>query len=81
MPVSRYRDIADVPVRTTEPLDPENLRRVLAWSAFCQRLQPRQLRAGVTRFRTIEDAAAARSATEQPGDPTVEPGAATAETR
>ena len=65
MPVSRYRTLADVPVRTLDRLDPENLARVLAWSAFCRGLRPRQLRAGVTRFRSIGEAAAARTANER----------------
>lgn len=68
MPVSRYRDIADVPVRSADTLDPANLRLVLAWSAFCRRLQPQLLRPGVTRYRTIEDAAAARAAAERRHD-------------
>lgn len=65
MPVSRYRDVADMPARTADTMDPENLRLVLAWSAFCRRLRPHPLRPGVTRYRTIDDAAAARAATER----------------
>lgn len=65
MPVSRYRDIADVPARTADALDAENLRRVLAWSAFCRRLgPPRRLQPGVTKFRKIDEAATARAETE-----------------
>ena len=44
--------------------DPENLRRVLSWSALCRRLSGVTRRPGVTRYRSIEEADAARTAEE-----------------
>lgn len=50
----------DVEALTSAPLDPDNLRRVIEWSAFCRHLHPTSWTPGVHRFRTPEDAAAAR---------------------
>lgn len=68
MPVSKYRSVEDVPPLTAPRLDPDNLRRVLEWSAFCRRLHPWRAPSGVFRYRTMDEAAAARDEWER-GEP------------
>lgn len=57
MPVYRYRSVEEAEPLSATPLDPDNLRRVLEWSAFCRRLHPTSLRPGVFRYRTLEETA------------------------
>lgn len=61
MPVFGYRSVEDVEPLPAAPLDPDNLRRVLEWSAFCRRLHSESRRPGVYRYRTVDEAAAARA--------------------
>lgn len=61
MPVYKYRSVEDVEPLTGTPLDPDNLRRVIEWSAFCRRLHPTSRQPGVFRYRSLEEADAARS--------------------
>jgi hypothetical protein len=59
--VTRYRSIDEMPPPWREPNDPENLRAVARMLAFYRGLTrgaPR--RPGVQRFRTLEEANAAR---------------------
>lgn len=63
MPVERYRDIAQVPALEAPRLDPDNLRRVIAWSRLTRLGGLRRPAPGVSRFRSLEDAAAHRAAT------------------
>lgn len=65
MPVHRYRSVEEAEALAAAPLDPENLRRALAWSAFCRRLYGWTASPGVFHYRTIEDAAAAREEWER----------------
>lgn len=65
MPVFRYRSVDEVEPLVAARLDPENLRRVLEWSAFCRRLHPWRAPHGVFRYRTLDEAAAARDAWER----------------
>lgn len=60
MPVFKHRSIEEVEPLPATPLDPDNLRRVLEWSAFCGRLHPTTRQPGVFRYRTMDEAAAAR---------------------
>ena len=63
MSVTRYRSIEEMPRPWREVDDPENLRVVAQMLALYRRLVggvPRQ--AGVTRFRSIQEASAARDA-------------------
>ncbi len=66
MPVRKYRLGEEVQPLTAERLDPDNLRRVMEWSAFCRRLHPWRPPPGVSRYRTIAAAAADRERWERP---------------
>lgn len=59
MPVHRFRTVEEATAITGTPLDPDNLRRVLEWSAFCSRLRRRSLPPGVSGRRVREEAAPA----------------------
>jgi hypothetical protein len=62
--LTRYRSIAEMPPPWREPSDPANLRTVARMLAFYRSLtRATPQRPGVQRFRTIEEANAAR------GDP------------
>jgi hypothetical protein len=61
MAVVKYRSAEDAAPFTAARLDPDNLRRVPEWSAFCRRLHPWLLTPGVFRYRTIDEAASARA--------------------
>jgi len=64
MAVFRYRTIEDMPPPWTDPNDPANLRHVARMLAFYARLTSASQRVpGVRRFRSLDDANAAR------GDP------------
>lgn len=65
MPVRKYRSADEAEPLRAERLDPDNLRRVIDWSAFCRRLHPVRFPPGVFRYRTIEAAAAEREAWER----------------
>ena len=62
MPVHRYRSVEDMPPSWREPSDPTNLRRVARMMAFYRSSMSHLPRSrGVQRFRTIEEANAARN--------------------
>jgi hypothetical protein len=61
--VTRYRSIEEMPAPWTEASDPQNLRRVALMLAFYRSVTRETRRPGVQRFRTLEEANAAR------GDP------------
>ena len=62
MPISKHRSIDELPSHRHARGDPENLRRLVAWSALCRRLSGHTLHPGVRRYRSIEEAGAARAA-------------------
>jgi len=64
MPVEKFRSVEEMPPMAARRLDPENLRRAVEWSAFCRRLRPWSAPPGVFRFKSIEEAAAARETWE-----------------
>ena len=62
MPVTRYRSVGEMPRPWREIDDPENLRLVAQMLVFYRSLVrngPR--RAGVQRFRTLQEASASRN--------------------
>ncbi len=62
MPVTRYRSIDEMPRPWRRPDDPGNLRLVAQMMAFYRTLvreAPRET--GVRRFRSLQDAGAARN--------------------
>ncbi len=65
MPVRKYRPGEEAEPITAERLDPDNLRRVVEWSAFCHRLHPWRLPPGVFRYHTIDAAVADRESWER----------------
>jgi hypothetical protein len=68
MPVRKYRSIEEMRSPTwSEPLDPENLRRAGAVSAFAARLHPRRFPPGLYKYRSAEEAGEARERWELHG--------------
>ena len=65
MALTKHHSSAGLPAHRVPSGDPENLRRVLSWSALCRRLSGVTLRPGVTRYRTIEEADAAGTAEQR----------------
>lgn len=62
MPVYRYRRVQDMPPPWRAADDPGNLRRVAEMMALHRRLvSRREARAGVQRFRSIDEASTARA--------------------
>jgi hypothetical protein len=61
MPLRKYRSVEEMRSPTwSEPLDPDNLRRAGDLSAFAARLHPRRFQAGLHKYRSVEEASAAR---------------------
>ena len=61
MPLGKHRSIEDMPSPTwRKPLDPDNLRQACELSALAARLHPRRFPAGLYKYRSIEEASAAR---------------------
>ena len=61
MTVKRYRDVAEMPSPSPGiPRDPATFARIRELWQFSSRLVPPLFRAGVYRYRSIEDSAAAR---------------------
>jgi len=60
MPVHRYRSVEEMPPPWRDADDPENLRVVAGMLALYRRWRPEKRRAGVERFRSLEDLDASR---------------------
>ena len=61
MPLKKHRSVEEMLSPTWgEPLDPDNLRRAGAVSAFAARLHPRRFPPGLYKYRSAEEAGEAR---------------------
>ena len=70
MAVHKYRSVADMPTATWRPaLDPDNLRLAFQVSAVAACLARTRVTAGVYRYRSVEEAAAARERWERRARP------------
>ena len=68
MPVRKFRSIEEMTPPPARAGDPQNLLRALAVSRACLALDPRRPPAGVYKFRSVDDAYAARLAWERSKD-------------
>jgi len=65
MPIRKFRSVEQMPSPAwCDALDPANLRRAGDVSALAARLHPRRFPAGLHRYRSIDEASAAREAWE-----------------
>ena len=67
MPIRKFRSVEEMTPLLATPLAPENLRIAFALSRSCIALHPIALRRGVYKYRSVEEAAAARRRWEEQG--------------
>jgi hypothetical protein len=60
MPVFKFRSIEEMNAHDARPLDPDNLRVAVSLSKSCMALHPKRMTPGVRKYRSLDEAWAAR---------------------